>query len=113
MEYTYLDKLDINYFKGRIQEQITHIEEEGFHPDYSIEILQNLRTATFGLRTYFFIFSITGIEELIKPIDERIAHYKSLLENEDIIDDEDDMNDEENLDDNNLRLHKLKVKQTN
>lgn len=80
MDRIYLDKLDMNYFKACINEVMEYLDTEGFVPEEGIKQLETLYSHIVGLRDTFFIFNINDIEDMLKPVKEKMEYYRSELE---------------------------------
>lgn len=77
----YLDKIDINYFKKRIEELLEYYTPDNMGVDDCIEGLETLCIHISGLRDAWFIFAVESISELKKPVLEQLEEMKRLRVN--------------------------------
>lgn len=84
-EFIYINKLDMEYCKKRIDVQIKYIfSEENSRGSLTekLESLETVKSHLYGLRDLFWFFDTDHISEMAKPILEAIETVKTEIEEE-------------------------------
>lgn len=82
-EFIYINKLDMEYCKKRIDAQIKYIfsEESQYHDlTEKLESLETVKSHLYGLRDLFWFFDSDHISEMAEPILEAIETVKTKIE---------------------------------